>query len=1010
MMQRMRLGAAVIGLALAVIGSSPVSAQMESFSALQQRIDQLHVSGKYDEAIPLAEKLLELTRGQKGEKHPHTATCLNTLATLYQAKGRYAEAEPLYKRSLTIREAELGNAHPEVATTVGNLAGLYRSLGRYVEAEPLYKRSLAIRETALGGLHTDVGTSLNNLALLYWAQGRYAEAEPLYKRSLAIHENAHGPDHPHVATSLNNLAELYKAQGRYAEAVPLSERDVAISTQALGPEHPDVGKALGNLAGLYEAQARYSDAEPLYKRSLALVEKALGADHADVGTALVNLADVYLAQGLDADAEPLYKRSLALYERVLGREHPYLGMTLGKLADVYLAQRRYAEAEPLYKRSLAISKKALGPDHPDVGTSLSDLAGLYFSQYDWARAADHWQRSTDVIVRRSVRGTGGTERRKTSEAARSKLKFIGLAKAVYRLASKGDSKDATLSREMFRTAQWASASEAALALAQMAVRGSKGDPWLGGLMRDRQDLAAEWQKRDAARTAAVSQTPNNRNREGEAANLARLAAIDTAITSIDKRLLTDFPDYAALALPRPLSVDEVRSDLRPDEALLLFLDTPERKPTPEETFIWVVTKQDMRWVRSSLGATALVREVAALRCGLDAMAWNEGGAERCANLLDLPPKNTPAKGQPLPFNALRAHALYKALFGEIADLIAGKNLLFVPSGALTQLPFQVLITAPPNGNYATARWLAREHAITVLPTVSSLKALRRVAHASVAKLPMIGFGNPLLDGDQSHPQYGEYYKRQAALARAQQSCSKVIRAHLTARAGLRGSVEPVHRRGGADLTQLRTQSPLPETAKELCDVAAALKAERQELRLGSRATEREIKTLSESGALANYRIVHFATHGTLAGQLSDTAEPGLILTPPSHPTNDDDGYLSASEIAALKLDADWVILSACNTAGAADTDKEAQALSGLARAFFYAGTRALLASHWEVDTDAAVALITTTVKIISGDARIGRSEGLRRAMLEMIDYGKPEQAHPSYWAPFALVGEGAAAR
>ena len=82
----------------------------------------------------------------------------------------------------------------------------------------------------------------------------------------------------------------------------------------------------------------------------------------------------------------------------------------------------------------------------------------------------------------------------------------------------------------------------------------------------------------------------------------------------------DFPDYAALSRPEPLSVEEVQSQLRPDEALVLFLDTPEWKPTPEETFIWVVTKTDMRWVRSDLGTPALTREVAALRCGLDAGA------------------------------------------------------------------------------------------------------------------------------------------------------------------------------------------------------------------------------------------------------------------------------------------------------------------------------------------------------------------------------------------------------
>src|SRR5262249_39485091 len=155
--------------------------------------------------------------------------------------------------------------------------------------------------------------------------------------------------------------------------------------------------------------------------------------------------------------------------------------------------------------------------------------------------------------------------------------------------------------------------------------------------------------------------------------------------------------------------------------------------------------------------------------------------------------------------------------------------------------------------------------------------------------------------------------------------------------------------------------PLPETADELCVVAQAMKAQTgRDILLGAKATEREVKRLSTSGELAQYRVVHFATHGFLGGVLTGNREPGLILTPPATGTEEDDGYLSASEIAALKLDADWVILSACNTAAGSATS--AEALSGLARAFIYAQARALLVSHWEVYSDATVKLITGAVR------------------------------------------------
>jgi len=173
-----------------------------------------------------------------------------------------------------------------------------------------------------------------------------------------------------------------------------------------------------------------------------------------------------------------------------------------------------------------------------------------------------------------------------------------------------------------------------------------------------------------------------------------------------------------------------------------------------------------------------------------------------------------------------------------------------------------------------------------------------------------------------------------------------------------------------------------------------------------------VKDLSERGQLADYRIVHFATHGALGGEVEGSAEPGLILTPPARGTSDpqalerDDGFLTASEIAALKLDADWVILSACNTVGAQGQD--AEALSGLARAFFYAGARALLVSHWAVDSDTAVKLTTRTFAILKAHPEIDRAEAFRLSMIELIERSRGAEAHPSHWAPFVVVGEGVA--
>ncbi len=206
----------------------------------------------------------------------------------------------------------------------------------------------------------------------------------------------------------------------------------------------------------------------------------------------------------------------------------------------------------------------------------------------------------------------------------------------------------------------------------------------------------------------------------------------------------------------------------------------------------------------------------------------------------------------------------------------------------------------------------------------------------------------------------------------------------------------------SDVDAVRRLAPLPDTAAELRAVARALGAGDEHLYLGEQATETRVKSLD----LSRYRTLAFATHGLMAGEFKGLAEPALVLTPPEAGTPEDDGLLTASEAAQLKLNADWVILSACNTASP-DGAPGAEGLSGLARAFFYAGSRALLVSHWQVDSDAAVRLTTGLFEALREEPRLGRAEALRRSMLALMnDSQRTYYRHPIFWAPFMVVGEG----
>jgi CHAT domain-containing protein/tetratricopeptide (TPR) repeat protein len=926
-----------------------------------------------------------------------------------QYTNRLAEAEPLFRRALAIDEKSLGPDHPNFATDLNNLAALLKDTNRLAEAESVIRRALAIGEKSLGPDHTNIAKNLSNLAQLLPATNRLAEAEPLHRRALAIEEKNLGPDHPSVAIQLRYLAGLLQDTGRLAEAEPLLRRALAIDEKSLGSDHPNVAADLRNLGGLLQATNRLAEAEPLQRRALAISEKSLGPDHTSVAVTLDNLALLMGGTNRLAEAEPLVRRALAINEKSFGPKHPKVAIDLNNLALLLGSTNRLAAAEPLLRRALAINEESFGPDHPNVALNLTNLASFRAELGDWTEAARLHRRATPIMT--GARGQDATLAK--AALAGSTWSLRAATRAVHR--SGGDS--AAEREEGFELAQWALQTGAADALAQMSVRFAKGAGPLAAIVRERQDLIARRQAEDKRLLAAIGKA----DAKTTDAVRAAIAEVDSHIASIDARLTSTFPEYAQLSNPKPLTIVNVQGLLKDDEALVVFLDVPRMGSVSEEALAWAVTKGEARWVSIPLGTDALGQRVTRLRCGLDREGqWRWNGqrqrwmpnGETCRALKPDGLSND----EPLPFDAGTAHELYAALLGPFVDLIKGKSLIVVPSGPLTSLPFHVLVGARPSGSDSLAggaavtriAWLALTQPVTVLPSVGSLAALRKLPPAQASE-PYIAFDNPLLEGGAPE---------QVRLTRAKQACPREVESPRPAVADAARDALSLGTlfRGGVNVAALRAQTPLPETADELCAVAntlGALGSEADTVWLGARATEGNLKALSRSGQLARYRVLHFATHGVLAGEseaiLKASAEPALILTPPKDGTGsaeleEHDGLLTASEVAQLELDADWVVLSACNTA--AGDKGDAEALSGLARAFFYAKARALLVSHWYVNSEAAVSLTTGAFAELSAHPEIGRAEALRRSMARLITSGNPDEAQPEYWAPFVLVGEG----
>jgi CHAT domain-containing protein/tetratricopeptide (TPR) repeat protein len=1107
-------------------------------------------ASQYEAAARFAARSLEIKRKRLEPTNNDIAGTIALLATIKFKNGQIVEAGTLFRELL---EAEKAKSQPDVlqiAYLTSVAAEVNFEKGDFEIAEHQVRESIEVYETK-GATDRSYYATLNLMAKILAFTNRYAEAETTAQKVIQAYGQSPGVQTKEVWDATNTLSIIFSAQDRYADAEQVMKKAVAIAEQTFGEMSVDVARTLENLAYLYATVGRSTEALDLFGRILRIRNEVLPAGHPDIGSTYGNRAHALNALNRFQEAEADAREALRILEAAYGEKHPLVFSTRDELGKALKGQRRYIEALEVYKNAMIVATAAEGEKSSriphylhEMGVEL-DLAGRYTEAEDaYLRSIAAKQAGTiDEAQTREVLAYLYTKMSRYDEArenfrlalavfveafkktAGSRREYEGgiwlsLTASNY-LSALLNSSDYTpiqrqaAGKEAFEVAQWLLRTTASSTVSQLGARYAAGTGALAQSVRARQDNIQRWQALNGQLDPLIAKPIGERDQTQVAAVQSELAKLETRLAELDQVLAKQFPAYVELSNPRPVTSDEVQKLLRTDEALVQFLLVDRR------VVVWLVTPSSVSWYPLSLSVEDLSNSVEALRCGLDnQVSWTKS---RCSDLLKVTYSDADRDvfRKPLPFDLARAHDLYKALFGQIEDLIKDKRLLIVPSGPLTQLPFQVLVQSLPDqisaGEYfrevtrlginmqslsnedrerlhwrgdagvrivdvvpnsaaqaagvrgddillaiddapvatsenvqetigartpgsairltlwrdgqkldyavtlgaiklrewrplfwdplngRTVRWLARDHTITILPAASSLKALRELAKESHASEPYIGFGDPLLDGEPAkYPDDA----RLAKLAR-EKRCEPTLRQRLVSLVSGGGRATTRSKSGLADVADIRLWAPLPETADELCDVARDLGVDpKTHLYLGAMATETKVKQLSEDGSLAKYKIVHFATHGALAGQVA--REPGLLLTPPVAQSETDNGYLTASEIASLKLDADWVILSACNTAAGGAQGTEA--LSGLARAFFYAGARSLLVSHWEVNSSSTVKLITKAIAELKANPKIGRSEALRRSMLSLISTGKDYEAHPAFWAPFVLVGEGGAAR
>lgn len=820
--------------------------------------------------------------------------------------------------------------------------------------------------------------------------GRFAEAEAEARRGLALSSSlvpqASSLGIPEgilagLRDGINDdLAVALLRQNRLIEAEAETRRVLLLRLERYGRYAAQSAGSMLMLARNLFEQGRYPEAERLANAARDVLETlGHGKDSRQLANARRWIAQAQSAQGKFREAQGVY----AALERDIGENaeirQQYLDSNPNYAATL-LSTGRADEAVRILENVVTRSQKNLGERAYGTAQARGALARGLAKLQQTDRAAAEFEAAMPILLSVSREATDSDD--DGSSVGQRDRQLQQIVEAYLGLLA--DTKGSSAATEAFRLADAIRGQSVQRALAASAARSAATDPALANLVRYEQDAQKQATAMQGLMTNILSQPSNQQ----DSATLKKLREdidkLRTARATVREEIERKFPDYVNLIDPRPATVEQAQKSLRPGEALIATYAGDER------LFVWAIPHQGQpAYASSKVRDSEIEKMVADLRKALDPNA---------ESLEDVPA-----------FDVATAYKLYEMLLKPVeAGWASAKSLMIVPHKALGQLPTALLVTEPipqptkagtPFAEYKSVPFLARKVAVTQLPSVNSLATLRALPAAKGPRETFVAFGDPWFSLEQ------------AAEAKAPQ---RIAQAGLQTRGAKRGT--PLIRRNvpkieGVDSAELALLPRLPDTAEEVKSIALALRADiGKDVFLGDAANEKTVKTMD----LSKRKIVMFATHGLVPGDLNGLTQPALALSAPSVAGIDGDGLLTMEEILALKLNADWVVLSACNTASGAGAG--AEAVSGLGRAFFYAGTRALLVSNWPVETVSARTLTTDLFRRQAEDPALARGEAMRQAEVALIDgpgYVSPDTkqpvfsyAHPIFWAPFSVVGDG----
>ena len=936
---------------------------------MKDRFDALYAMDKYKDAVPMAARWKALI-DDAGVDPTANAEVLSRAYTGYAwVVSDTPQADQMVpaatKADKIARDAGLTD-RDFYYETLSVLSAVETATGAFEASAKHAHDAVTLATRKFGAESREAALAEGALGYLDLALGHYIEAERLYGHAAEVALKCSAPDDGFTGTMIDTHAVTLDSISRFEEALAEHHRSLEWAMAHASQDSPTLTSALGGVSGGLARFNRLSEAEPILREVIDRQRRYEPENYWYRAAYLANYGDFLNRLGRGDEAELFWTQARTFFAKAKTRPDPWLAaQPLWLSANAARARGDYPTAIARYEATEAQLTADLGPQNVRLaGVVVEHGVALAAS----GRAADGERMATPAMGILRAKLEPQDIRRLIAEVLYARIIAASRTpRAGYDIivapaqALEAKLLDASTSRaDLVKYAPTFAAAFAALTELSLKT-GNLAEAFHAMQLANLTDIAlvnSEVAARSASKnpeTAALARSLQDhiRLRQGldkersfatSAQQANDLARLDTQIKANDAQIADEgekidrlFPAYRALGRPTPVSLVSFQARLHSGQILLAPL------PVEDGTLAIAVTRAGLIWTKTETTRAQIGTLVKRIRSSIDAARQS-------------------AKAEP-GFDTAAAGALYHAIAPRSVAMVVRNHpdLLYYSSGALASIPPALLVTSPTHGSSLTSvPWLVRTHAVSVLPSLLARDDADGAGRARTSRF--LGVGAPTLGPGR-------------------------------AEVATRGTI---FRTGEVDRNGLRELPSLPRAIAELRAISSALGGSNDRLLVASEATEAGLRALP----LDRYGVIAFATHGLIGGDFAGLSEPALVMTPPSVAKDGDDGLLTASEVAALKLDADWVILSACNSASGIGSG--GPAYGGLASAFMHAGARALLVSHWPVRDDAAERITVETVR----NTRRGESRAvaLQHAILAlMARRGIPQSANPSVWAPFVLI-------